>query len=101
MFITTVGTSSFYIPICQKLVGLFVIILLRNLLVKLTLFVKIKKKPGGGFMMNFGGSPGIMIKVDPKFLKTLLHDMMVAVHNDLRGYPFFPGLNGNCHPIFI
>ena len=44
---------------------------------------------------------GIDVERNPQFLERLLDDVVVTVHDILRGYAFFAGLKGNGHAVLV
>src|SRR5690606_28680402 len=101
MLVAAIGTGAFDIAVCQKLPGFLIIVLFGNLLAEFTFSVQIQKQLGSSFVVYMGGSSGIMVKTDPKFPETLLHDVVVAVYHGLRRNPFFFSFYGDGYAMFI
>ena len=95
------GTGTRNIAIGQESGGLFVVILLRGLLNKYPFIVKGLKKFRCGFMMYLVGGTGVNIKRDPKILKCLFIDPVIAVHHLLGGDSFLTCLQGDGYPMFV
>src|SRR5690606_41730652 len=100
-FVMTVWTCTYYIAIRQKLVKLFVIILLRKLLDKLSLFVKVQEKLLRKLMMNFLRSTVVDIERDTKLLKAFLYLLVIFVNNLLRRDAFFLRTDSDSCTMFI
>src|SRR5690554_3345959 len=100
-FVPAVGTGTHDIPVGQKLFCLLVVILFALLFRELTLVVERAEKIGCHLPMNSRGGPGVYVKRDAKRFKRLLDELVVAIHDILRGYSLGSRLERDGDPVFV
>ena len=101
MFVATVRTSPGNIPVCEELVSLLVVILHRGFLDKFTFIVQLPKEIGSHFTMNLGSRARVNIERDSKLLERLFNNIVITVHDVLRGHPFGLRLNRDRHAMLV
>ena len=52
-------------------------------------------------MMCLSGSPGIIVKTNPKIFKGFFNDPIVFINYILRSYSFFLRFDGNRHTVLV
>ena len=93
MFVATVRTSPGNIPVCEELVSLLVVILHRGFLDKFAFIVQLPKEIGSHFTMNLGSRA--------ELLERLFNNMVITVHDILRGHSFDLRLNRDRHAMLV
>ena len=101
MFVATVRTSPGNIPVCEELVSLLVVILHRGFLDKFTFIVQLPKEIGSHFTMNLGSRARVNIERDSELLERLFNNIMITVHDILRGHSFGLRLNRDRHAMLV
>ena len=101
MRIAAFRAGSFDVAVCQKGLRFDVIVLLALLGDELVVVVELAEELGSVLLMDLGGRPGIDIEIDAQSGEGILHDLVVFVHDVLRGDTLFTCLDGNRHAMFV
>ena len=97
----TVRASTCNIAVSQELTSLFIIILFRSFLYKLTFFIQILEVLSRSFIVNFRSRTRVNIKRNTQLLKRFFDNAMIAVNNILRRNTLFFSFNCDRHPVLI
>src|SRR4051812_32453578 len=79
IFISADRARACYVPVSQKCLCFFIIILLGLFFFKQAIIIHFFKKCGGCFMMDFIGSAGVDVKRNSHLLKAFLDDRMAFI----------------------
>ena len=101
VFVAALWAGTYDVTVSQKLINLFVIVLIGLLLDEFTLVIHFFKKGRSGFMMRFAAGARVDAKRNPKVNERLLHDFVVLVNDLLRRHTFFACFDRNRHTVFI
>ncbi len=89
------------VTVGEELLGLLIVVLHRGLLDELALVVQLLEVGGGRFVMRGVRGSGVDVEGDAEVLERLLDDVMVAVHDVLRGHALLAGLDGDGHAVLV
>ena len=99
--ILTMRASTCNIAVCQELTSLFIIILFRSFLHKLTFLIQILEIFSRSLIVNLRSRTRINIKRNTQLLKRFFNNTMIAVNNILRRNTLFLSFNRNRHTMLI
>ena len=100
-FAMAMGASPCDVAVGQELMLFRIVILHRRLLDETAFVVKFLEKSRCRGLMHLAGSPRINIERNAEFLKRVLDQCMIMVHNGLRRGMLFEGLDGDRHAVFV
>jgi len=98
---TAFGASTHYISVRKETLGLLIIILFTLPLHKLTIIIEFLKEFRCSFVVNLGTCTGIDVKLYTEISKRVFDDVVIFVHNILRGTTLLSRLNGDGNTMLI
>ena len=101
MRIAALGAGAGDVAVCQEGFGFLVIVLLALLGDEFVVVVELAEELRGIFLVHLGGGAGVDVVVDAQAREGIFHYLMVLVHNILRSYALFAGLDGDGHAVFV
>ena len=99
--ITALRACTHNVAVCKKLFGLRIIVLLGLLCDELSFIVQLAEKFGSVPLVNRRGCTAIDVEVDSQTRERILDDLVVTVHDILRGTALHAGLDRDRDSVLI
>ena len=99
--IAALGASPLYKPVSEEHTDLLVVKLLGFLSDETVAVIEFAEELRGIFRVHFGRSTRINVEIDPQAAESVLHYLVVLVHNVLRTHALFPSLDRDGHSVLV